>query len=314
MNNAILYIINVLIWGTTCFAIKLQVGHAPHEISIFYRAALASLCLLAWCKIKGLSIRFKFKDHLFLCGLGLSMFSLHYLFIFNAAHYLVSGVIAVVFSSVSFFSIANNYLFFRIKPSLNISLGALISIAGLCVFFWHDLDQIDVQGVFLKGLIFASIGTLIFSLGSSISKRNSNQGLELIPSMAVGMVYGTIAIFIYTLTRSTQFVFPKSIVYCASLLYLALPGSIVSFICYLKLIKNIGPDLAGYTAVISPIVALIVSSAFEGYDWSFTHVIGIVCVVIGNVLVMSKKPLMYRLTTLINKRRLTSNFNGNMSG
>src|SRR5262245_5237964 len=109
MNNVLLYIVTVLIWGTTWFAIKLQIGHAPDLISILYRAVLAALCLLAWCTIKGFSLRFKLKDHIFLCGLGLSMFSLHYLFLFNAMHYLVSGVSAIVFSSVSFFNILNNF-------------------------------------------------------------------------------------------------------------------------------------------------------------------------------------------------------------
>lgn len=291
MNNTILYIITVLIWGTTWFAIKLQVGHAPDEVSILYRAFLATLCLLAWCKIKGFSLRFKLKDHLFLCGLGLSMFSLHSLFVFGATHYLVSGIIALVFSCVSFLSIVNNYIFFRIRPSLNISLGVMIGMTGLCIFFWNDLAQFDVQGNFLKGLTLAGIGTLIFSMGSSISIRNNSQKLEIIPSMAVSMVYGMLALLIYTSTQSISFVLPESYIYWTSLLYLVIPGSIVAFLCYLKLIKNIGPELAGYTTLLFPTVALAVSWAFEGYDWSLNHLAGLVCIIIGNVLVMRKRPL-----------------------
>jgi drug/metabolite transporter (DMT)-like permease len=291
MNNVLLYIVTVLIWGTTWFAIKLQVGHAPDEISILYRAVLAALCLVAWCKLRGFSLQFKLKDHIFLCGLGLAMFSLNYLFVYNATGFIVSGIIAVVFSSVSFLSIVNNFLFFRIKPSLNISLGALVGFGGLCVFFWNDIAQLSIQGNFLKGLMLAGVGTLIFSLGSSISKRNNSAGLEIIPSMTIGMIYGTLAMLIYTLTQSTQFVLPNSFVYWASLIYLVIPGSIVAFLCYLKLIKNIGPELAGYTTVLFPIVALIVSSALEDYAWSFSHLIGLTCVIIGNVLVMRKKPL-----------------------
>lgn len=292
MNNTGLYILTVLIWGTTWFAIKLQVDHAPAEISILYRAVLATLCLLAWCKIKGFSLRFKLKDHLFLCGLGLSMVTLHYLFVFHATHYLVSGIIAVVFSCVSFLSIVQNFLFFRIKPTLNISLGALIGIAGLCIFFWNDLKHISTHSDFLKGLLLAGIGTVSFSLGSSISQRNSNQGLEITSSMTIGMIYGTLAILTYTLSQSTPFIFPKSSIYWTSLLYLVIPGSIVAFLCYLKLIKNIGPELAGYTTVLLPIVALVVSWALEDYELSLTHLAGLVCVMIGNILVMMKKPLM----------------------
>jgi drug/metabolite transporter (DMT)-like permease len=292
MNNTILYIITVLIWGTTWFAIKLQIGHAPDEISILYRAVLAALCLVALCKMKGFSLRFKLRDHFFLCGMGLAMFSMHYLFVYHATSYVVSGIIAVVFSSVSFLSIVNNFLFFRIKPSLNITLGAFIGLGGLCIFFWKDLAQVSLQGDFLKGLTLAGLGTLIFSLGSSISKRNNNAGLEIIPSMTMGTIYGTCAMAIYTLAQSTPFVFPSNTIYWASLLYLVILGSIVAFLCYLKLIKNMGPELAGYTTVLFPIVALIVSSVLEDYDWSLTHLVGLAFVIIGNVLVMRKKPLM----------------------
>jgi drug/metabolite transporter (DMT)-like permease len=291
MNNVLLYILTVLIWGTTWFAIKLQVGHAPDEISILYRAALAAALLLAWCKINRFSLRFKPIDHVFLCALGLSMFSLHLLLVYNATSYVVSGVIAVVFSGVSFLSILNNFIFFRTKPSFNVCLGALIGVSGLCVFFWSEIAQAALQENTLKGLGLAVIGTLIFSLGSSISRRNHNQGLEIIPSMAMGMAYGTLAMLIYTLAHSSPFVLPQSPVYWASLLYLVIPGSIVAFLCYLKLIKNIGPELASYTTVLFPVVALLVSSMLEGYSWSTTDLLGLSCVILGNVIVMRKKSL-----------------------
>lgn len=291
MNNAVLYIITVLIWGTTWFAIKLQIGHAPNEISIFYRGALAAICLFVWCKINKYSLRFKLKDHLFLCGLGLSMFSLHYIFVFKATHYIVSGVIAVVFSGVSFLSILNNFIFFRQKPSLNVVLGALIGVGGLCVFFGDEITQVADGHTFLKGLMLACIAALIFSLGGSFSKRNNNKGLETIPAMTMGMIYGSIMILVYILTQSSQFVLPASYIYWMSLIYLVVPGSIVAFLCYLKLIKNIGPELAGYTMVLTPIVALIVSWALEGYEWSLTDLVGLACVIVGNVLVMRKKSI-----------------------
>lgn len=291
MNNVFLYILTVLIWGTTWFAIKLQVDYAPSEVSIFYRAFLAAICLVVLCRINKLSLRFKFIDHVFLCGLGLSMFSLQYIFVYNATKYIVSGVIAAVFSGVSFLSILNNYIFFRVKPSFNVSLGAFIGISGLCVFFRDQIIHVAQEGIFLKGLVLASIGTLIFSFGGSISKRNHNAGLKIMPSMAVGMSYGALAIFIYTLSQSTSFVLPSSVTYWASLLYLVIPGSIVGFLCYLKLIKNIGPELAGYITVLYPIVALSVSSALEGYHWSITHLLGLFLVIFGNILVIRKKPL-----------------------
>jgi drug/metabolite transporter (DMT)-like permease len=290
MNNAILYILTVLIWGTAWYAIKLQVGYAPPELSILYRATLAAICLTIWCKIKGFNLRFSAKDHLFLCMLGMSMFSLHYLFGYNATRYTVSGTLAVVFSATSFLSILYNYLFFKIKPSLNIVLGALIGISGLCIFFWHELKQVSLQDSTVKGLMLAGTSAVIFSLGGSISKRNHKHGIPIIPAMTIGMWYAILVLLIYNFSHlHHHFFFPKSLIYWGSLMYLVIPGSIISFLCYLQLIKNIGQELAGYMSVLSPIVALFVSAGFEGYTWSIVHLIGLSLVVVGNILVISKR-------------------------
>lgn len=291
ISNLSLYLLTILIWGTTWFAIKLQVGHAPDEISILYRAVLAALFLFVWCRIKGYGLRFKLKDHFFLCLLGLSMFSLHYLFVYNATNYVVSGVVAVVFSGVSFLNILNNFSFFRTKPTLNVVLGALIGITGLSIFFWDEMTHVSLRDKTLTGVTLAGIGTLIFSLGSSITKRNQKEGLENIPAMTIGMCYGALAMFLYTWGNATPFAFPSAPLYWASLLYLVIPGSVIAFGCYLKLIQNIGPERAGYTAVLFPVVALFVSWALEGYEWSKNDLIGLACVISGNILVMRKKPL-----------------------
>lgn len=291
MNNAIWYLLTVLIWGTTWFGVKLQVGHAPDEVSILYRAVFAAIALLALCRFKKLSLRFEARDHIFLCGLGVSMFALEYLFIYSATNYVVSGVVSVVFSAVSFLNILNAYIFFRSKPSFNVCLGALIGIAGLCVFFWEEIAGQDFHEKILIGLGLAGIGTCVFALGSSISQRNNEKGLSIIPCMAVAMMYGAATLFIYTLVLSSEFVLPKSATYWAALLYLVLLGSVVGFVCYFKLVKNIGPHLAGYSTVMFPVVALVVSSFLEGYKWTWPDLVGFALVIIGNILVMSKKPL-----------------------
>lgn len=217
------------------------------------------------------------------------MFSLHYIFGYYATSYIATGLISVIFSAASFLSIVYSFIFFRVKPTFQIILGALLGIGGLCLFVGYEVTQVDWQNGTLYGVLLVSISALIFSLGASISKRNNNKGLAVIPSITMGMAYATAAMVIYNAAIMQPLVFPDSTVYWGALLYLVVAGSIIAFICYLKLILSIGPELAEYTSVLSPMVALLMSWGLEGYNWSYAALLGLILIVIGNILVIYKR-------------------------
>jgi drug/metabolite transporter (DMT)-like permease len=68
-------------------------------------------------------------------------------------------------------------------------------------------------------------------------------------------------------------------------------GTVIAFGCYLKLIGKIGADRAAYATMLFPIVALVISTFFEDYQWSAHNIIGMVLVLMGNGLVINKKAL-----------------------
>ncbi len=290
MMTFLLYSVTVLVWGTTWYAIKLQIGEASPELSIFCRATLAAVLLIGWCLIKGYSLRFSKRDHLFLAALGLTMFSLHHICIYHATHFIVSGVVAVVFSGVSFLSIVNNFIFYKVRPRWNLVLGACIGILGVFSFFSRDILNVTLEDEALKGLFLAIVGCLIFSLGSVVSKRNHQEGLQIVPSLAIGMVYGSIALTLYMIFNQIPFYIPTTITFWGSLLYLVIPGSIIGFFCYLKLIRSIGPERAGFATVLFPVVALGVSYLLEHYTFSPFDIVGLIFVLLGNLLVLKKIP------------------------
>ena len=75
--------------------------------------------------------------------------------------------------------------------------------------------------------------------------------------------------------------------YILSLLYLAIFGSAVAFGCYLALLRKIGSARAAFTAVLFPLVALLVSTLVEDYEWTVPAVIGIAFIVVGNWLALT---------------------------
>ena len=113
MKNIILYIVTVLIWGSTWIAIKYQLGEVDPIISIVYRFGSASVLLLFYCYIKGLSLRFSLKEHFFMGLLGLFLFSIQLWLVYTVEGFLSSGIVAVVYSSVVFLNIINGYIFLK---------------------------------------------------------------------------------------------------------------------------------------------------------------------------------------------------------
>ena len=82
--------------------------------------------------------------------------------------------------------------------------------------------------------------------------------------------------------------FEWTLPYVSSLVYLALFGSVLAFGAYLTLLGRIGADKAAYAMVLFPLVALGLSTLFEGYQWTPESLAGMVLVVLGNVVMMAR--------------------------
>ena len=288
MINWLLYLVVVLIWGSTWLAIKWQLGAVAPEVSIFYRFAIASILLILYCLSRRINLKFPRKNHLLLFLMGVGMFSLNYIFLYQATFYLISGLVSVIFSLVSLFNILNNYLFFKIKPTKLILSGAVLGLCGIITIFWKDLIHISFQDQILIGICLALIATLIFSFGNIASRFSHLQGMRLVSSTAIAMGYGALIMFAYIWLRQIPFSWSNQWIYMGSLFYLAIPGSIIAFLCYLSLISRIGVNRAGYATVFFPIIALLFSFFAESYQWHSTDFIGIGMVILGNLLIMMR--------------------------
>ena len=71
--------------------------------------------------------------------------------------------------------------------------------------------------------------------------------------------------------------------YVGAWLYLAIAGSVIGFTAYLTRAGRMGADLAAYCTVLSPVVALTVSAAVEGYRWATPALFGLVLVAASSV-------------------------------
>lgn len=287
MQNILLYLVTVLIWGSTWFAIEFQLGEVAVEVSLTYRFALSALLMWLFCWWRRLPMRFSAKDHAFIALLALLNFALNYILIYQAQQYLSSAMTAIAFTTMLLMNIVNTRLFFGKPVAKRIYFGALMGIAGIVVLFYPDLDGLDLTNASLIGLILVLGSALSASLGNMVSVRNSRAGLPIMQVNAWGMLYGAIGLALLVTISGSQFTFSSSPAFVISLLYLAVFGSVIAFATYFALLKGMGPEKASYVIVLFPLVAVVLSTLFEGFVWTGYTFAGFALVLLGNALVLT---------------------------
>lgn len=285
----LLYFMTVLIWGTTWFAIKFQVGEEVSPLaSVTYRFAIASVLLFIWCLLVRARLRLTPREHVFIALQGLGLFGINCWLVYWSELYLTTGVVAVIFAMIVFMNIFNGAIFLRYPVTPLVLVGALIGVFGVALLFWPEVSGFGLGDGVIRGLLLAIGSTYVASLGTIVATRNATFGLPVISVNAWGMFYGSLTLVIAGLLTGVEFGFPARPSYTISLLYLAVIGSVLAFGAYLRLLALIGPDRASYSSMMTPLVALLISTVFEDYRWTVPAVLGLSLIMGGNLLVMRR--------------------------
>jgi drug/metabolite transporter (DMT)-like permease len=286
MSNWFLYLVTVLVWGSTWIAIEFQLGTVAPEVSIFYRYLLASGLLFTWCRYRGLNLSFGGRAHGNFLMLGILLFSLNYITAYYAQVYISSAMTAIVFATMVWMNIVNARIFFGTRAGSRVIGGSVLGVTGIGVLFVPQVEQFTLSDVTLFGAGLAVLGAFSASLGNMVSQASQKRGLPIIQSNAWGMFYGSLLTGAIAMWQGEAFIFDSSPGYVLSLLYLSIFGSIIAFGSYLTLLGRIGAHKAGYAMVMFPVVALIISVLFEGLELSKSVVAGVALVLAGNVFIL----------------------------
>ena len=287
-HSASLYLTSVLIWGSTWFAIKFQLGVVAAEVSLVYRFGMAALILLLFCLLTGRNLRYRPVEHGFIALQGLFLFSSNYLVFYWATGLLTSGIVALLFSTVILMNIVNGALLLRTPVRLRVIVGALTGIVGIAAIFWSEVSGVGDHADTWRGLWMCLLATWFASIGNIVSARNQKNDIPVIQANAWGMAYGALIMAVFAVFNGVPFNYDPDYAYSLSLIYLAVFGSILAFGSYLTLVGRIGADKAAYAAVLFPVIALGLSTLFEDYQWTLRAGFGFVLVLLGNYIVLTR--------------------------
>jgi drug/metabolite transporter (DMT)-like permease len=293
MNRAdlVLYLVATLIWGSTWLVIKFQLGQVSPIVSVAWRFGLASLMLMLYAWLRRRPLRFTRRDHAWIALQGVLLFGINYIGVYLSEQYLVSGLVAVVFSLVVFGNVLCLRLFFGTPIRAGALLAATLGVVGVALIFGPELRSVrhGTAGE-LRGLLLALGATAVASLGNMVATRNHRHALPVLQVNAWSMLYGAAFVLAVAIVSGQRLAFEASWSYILALLFLALFGSALAFGAYLTLMGRIGADRAAYTAIAIPIVALLLSTAFENLRWHLATVGGVAACAGGIALALRRRP------------------------
>jgi drug/metabolite transporter (DMT)-like permease len=276
----------VLVWGTTWHAITYQLGDFPAEAGVALRFALAGLAVLAFCRWRGVPLAHSLADHRALAIQGVFLYGVSYVCVYHAERFVPSGLVAVGYSASPLLSGIGAALFFGAAIGRRFVIGGVLGLGGVALIFWPEITRSQGGDRAALGALFTVAAVLLSAVGSLVASRNRRRGVALLPAMGFGMFYGAVAAALLALAFGRGIVLPTTPSWWLSLAYLAFAGTVLTFACFLTLQDRVGVGPAGTVGVMTPLVALVVSLAFEGFRPTALTAAGAALAVAGNALML----------------------------
>jgi drug/metabolite transporter (DMT)-like permease len=292
LPNWQLFAIAVAIWSTTWHAILYQLEHSTPEFGVTLRFGLAGALGLGIAAWRGDRLRFPLRGHALLALQGVFMYSLAYFAVYHAEKHVPSGLVAVGYSASPLVNGIGAWLLWRTAIDARVLAGGVLCLVGVTLIFWPEFAQMGSGGAATLGAVFTVSAVLLSAVGSLAASRNARYRLPFWPAIGWGMSYGAVLSLVVVLALGQPLTLPapaSAPAWWASLAYLSIAGSVIAFACYLALQQRVGPGPASTVGVMTPVLALVVSALFEGFQPVLLTWLGALLAVAGNVLILTPR-------------------------
>jgi drug/metabolite transporter (DMT)-like permease len=284
MSSRLLFILASLIWGSTFYAITLQLGEVAPAVSVVYRFGLASATLFIWCKLRGDTLRMPWRAQRWMMLQGLLTFGLSYICTYSAEQYVVSALVGVLFALMVFWNPICSRIAFGTPITWRTWAAGVVALCGVTLLFFHSIKDAwreiltGGSGHFLLGIVLGLVATIASAAGNVVVVKVREQSTNVMLTMGWSMFWGTVLVALWVLISGQKFTLPSAPSYYVGLFYLAIFGSVIAFFAYFTLIDRIGSQKAVYIGVVTPVIAVLLSIQLENYRPGLEEWLGmIVC-------------------------------------
>jgi drug/metabolite transporter (DMT)-like permease len=278
-----------ILWGGSFLAIRELVtpAHGMQAVPPFFAAGfrftLAGLILVLWSRASG-PMALGARRFASAVALGFIMFACLYAPLFWAETRVASGLASVISAMIPVWIFAGELIFLRTQRATFLAVsGIALGFAGVVVL---SLRAPGNAGVSSTPAILATVaGTIFWSVGTLLSRRlplpqpqRANAGWQMLTG-------GVMLLALSTLAGEPHSIPPLALLLSvrivASMSYLVIAASIVSYTAYVWLIAHESPTRVSSYAYVNPVIALAIGAALAGERLTLTQIAGAVLVLAG---------------------------------
>lgn len=246
-----------IIWGSTWLAIKIGLGSITPVFGVAIRFALAAAILAVILRLRGGRLVFDRTTTPVYLMLAIFSFSIPFVLVYWGEQYVSSGLASIIFATYPFVvALLSHFLL----PGENLTpfkiTGTLVGFAGILVIFWSDLSA--GSGGY-PGMIAIVLSTVLQGFSLVIVKKKGKH-IPPVQMTLGGMVFGVVILFIMAFALEDFSLLRFDAAGVGSILYLGTLGSVVTFVAYYWLLKRVEALFLSLTALITPILAVILGA------------------------------------------------------
>ncbi len=273
-----------LIWGSTWFVIRGGLDDLPPLTSAAARFLVAGLAMAvvaqAWAGREGGG---RPPAWLWLV-LGTCNFAISYGIVYTTETVLPSGLVALLWGVFPMLQALAAHLYLPGERMRRAQwFGMALGLAGLAMLFATDLRSFGARGIPAALVLFVS--PLVSVVGNTLVKRHGGGTSSLVLNRNA-MVFGAVLLSIAAGACESQVGVTWTGSAIATVLYLALIGTVVTFGLYFWLMRYIDAQRLSLIAYVTPAVALTCGSLFRGEPLRPSTLAGAGSILAGVVLVV----------------------------
>jgi drug/metabolite transporter (DMT)-like permease len=277
-----------LIWSSVWLCIKVGVTDVPPATFASVRLVIAVLVLLLVMAVREIPLPRQPRDWAMIGGTGFLLLGLNYAFLYWGAQYISSGLSAVLQAATPAFGLMFAHVLLDDERFTSWQVwGLVLGVLGVGVIF---ADQLHVTGsTAFWGCLAVTASALCVALGYVVVKKH---GSHLRPiELTVGqMMAGLAPLLAIALTFEGN---PLTVRWTtpavASVLYLALAGSVVAFWLNYWLLKRIGATKLLAMSLVEPLIAVILGAVVLHEALPARTLIGGACILASTWVLLSPR-------------------------